>query len=72
MVLVVVFLFVGWAQARQAEWEATRAQLSTRALQAEEELKNFQQFMQTEMTRKEQQLYQLRKEVDEWRKRAGG
>ena len=45
------------------ELEKERAQLSMRAMQAEEELKNFQQFMQTELAKKEQQIAKLKAEL---------
>jgi DNA repair exonuclease SbcCD ATPase subunit len=58
--------------AKSKEMEKDRAALQMRALQAEEELKNFQQFFQTESMKKEQMIATLKKEVAMWKAKAGG
>ena len=58
--------------AKSKDMERERASLQMRAMQAEEELKNFQQFLQTESMKKEQVIAALRKEVAMWKQKAGG
>jgi hypothetical protein len=57
--------------ANQRDFERERASLQMRAMQAEEELKNFQQFLQTESMKKEQLIATLKKEVAMWKAKAG-
>jgi hypothetical protein len=57
--------------ANQRDFERERASLQMRAMQAEEELKNFQQFLQTESMKKEQIIATLKKEVAMWKAKAG-
>lgn len=57
---------------KSKEMERERASLQMRAMQAEEELKNFQQFFQTESMKKEQLIATLKKEVAMWKAKAGG